>query len=495
MSTIVYLFPDTNVLEQCRPLEQLDWSAWRQYGEVHLIISRPVQTEIDDHKNKGGERIARRARRASSLIREIILGQEGHSVIRPADPLVKLFVRPSIRPSQAFSEVLDYSRPGDQLVGTVQSFIEQHPGADARVLTHDTGPMGSAQTVGIAVAPVPDDWLLPPEPSDADKKIRNLEAEVARLKATEPNFRIMCVDADGNERERLEFNITRHEPLAAAEVSALMETLKQRFPLATDFGHRERAERPMTGMFRVMAVKEVFTPATDKEIEEYRKKYDEWLKECEAKLGNLHAALDHQDGQPEFVFVAVNEGTRPANDALITLQANGRFHIMPPPYRSEDGDEAEMQEEHAAPYALPSPPKPPRGSWRVVNTLDGLGQFSRDYGFGTARALPISESLLRGIHTPTSPDPNEFYYKPDRPSLPGRAFSLECAQWRHGVEPESFVGQIYFEDGAEQVSGALECRIHAENLSEMATKRIPVRLQITRVKVLAIAENLIDSLR
>jgi predicted ribonuclease YlaK len=94
MAKVVHLFPDTNVLVQCRPLKELDWSAWREFDEVHLVISRPVQAEIDDQKNKGGDRLARRARRASSLLRQIILNGQEHSVVRPTDPNVKIFIRP-----------------------------------------------------------------------------------------------------------------------------------------------------------------------------------------------------------------------------------------------------------------------------------------------------------------------------------------------------------------------------------------------------------------
>jgi hypothetical protein len=111
MTKVLHLFPDTNLLVQCHPLEQLDWSAWRDFDEVHLIISRPVQSEIDDHKNKGGERLARRARRASSLLRDIIVGGHEHLLVRPADPAVKLFIRTALRPSPDLGEVLDYSRP------------------------------------------------------------------------------------------------------------------------------------------------------------------------------------------------------------------------------------------------------------------------------------------------------------------------------------------------------------------------------------------------
>ena len=45
---IIFLFPDTNLFIQCLPLVELDWSMWKQFDEVHLIVSRPVQEEIDN---------------------------------------------------------------------------------------------------------------------------------------------------------------------------------------------------------------------------------------------------------------------------------------------------------------------------------------------------------------------------------------------------------------------------------------------------------------
>ena len=38
MSTsIAIIFPDTNVFVQCHPLDNLDWSTWKEYSEVHLV--------------------------------------------------------------------------------------------------------------------------------------------------------------------------------------------------------------------------------------------------------------------------------------------------------------------------------------------------------------------------------------------------------------------------------------------------------------------------
>lgn len=52
MTGILYLFADTNLFIQCRALVELDWSAWASFDEVHVIVSRPVQREIDYRKNK-----------------------------------------------------------------------------------------------------------------------------------------------------------------------------------------------------------------------------------------------------------------------------------------------------------------------------------------------------------------------------------------------------------------------------------------------------------
>lgn len=50
IDSILYYFVDTNLFLQCRPLEQLDWSPWKNFEEVRLIVSKPVLREIDYRK-------------------------------------------------------------------------------------------------------------------------------------------------------------------------------------------------------------------------------------------------------------------------------------------------------------------------------------------------------------------------------------------------------------------------------------------------------------
>lgn len=494
-SRVIHYFIDTNILIQCRPLSDIDWRAFCDAEEVRLVISRPVQSEIDDQKNKGGERLARKARKASSLIREIVLSDSGCKVIREKDPAVTLGVDGMTRPSPSLGDTLDYTKPDDQLVGIVHAFACANPDETVLLLTHDTGPLVTAKAIGVLVAPVPDEWLLPPEPSESDEKLRSLEAELARLKDHEPKFTVACANSEKAETAKLDYDVVRYKALTESEKSSVMKKLEQRFPLATDFGPREPAERLPQLLDGLMAYKQVFVPATDEQISEYRKEHQKWLKNCASSFETLHGRLNTRHSVPEFSFLITNTGTRPANDALVTFRAKGALQIMPPPYRSKNDDDADADDD--AKIALPAPPKVPRGQWESVAT-NFISSLSMLKGFERHAALfartPSMESLLlRDMH-PKKRDPNGFYYKPDRPSIPSDEFSLECEQWRHGLEPESFVGRIHFDDNVYQVSGAIECCIHAENISAPVIETIPVSIRVRKGDILAYAEDLISRL-
>ncbi len=193
MAGVLYLFPDTNLFFQCRPLEQLDWNLWKDFDEVHLIVSRPVQVELDDHKGRGSNRRSDRARKASRLFRDIIKSADKQKTIRPTAPAVKMFVQLRIDPSAELSK-LDYDRHDDQLIGIAHAFATENSGAEVRVLTDDAGVIATADMVAFPCVEIPPEWLLPPETSDEQKRITALQMEIDRLKAAEPKVHIECLD-------------------------------------------------------------------------------------------------------------------------------------------------------------------------------------------------------------------------------------------------------------------------------------------------------------
>lgn len=492
-SRILYLFPDTNLFIQCLPLHQLGWMAWKEFDEVHLMVSRPVQSEIDHQKNSGSDRLGRRARVASGILRDIILHGGGHKVVRDAGPLVKLFIVPELKPNPELSERLDYQEPDDCLVGTAHAFSQKNPGADVRILTHDTGPMASARMVDLPVAPIPDEWLLPPETTDAEKKIKELENELARLRRTEPDFRIRCLDRDHKEAEKIEIEVPRYLPLTGEEVAGLMGRISSRFPMATEFGSQEPDERNQGIRTTVIGyTKEIFAPATDEEISSYKnEKYPKWLGDCERILRDCNNLLERRVRRPAFIFSVANDGIRPAKDALITIEAKGRFEIMPLERNEKDDEENK-------PLTLARPPRAPSGKWKGVNTLfTGIESMERllaiSSQFGTL-GIPAIPAIPRFPILPTRRDPNGFYWKPSLPKIPASEFSLECEQWRHGIEAELFEVEFYFDKTRESISGLLECRIHAENLSRTAVARAPVRIKISEIRAYETASAIVDAL-
>ncbi|KYB46075.1 hypothetical protein AB664_03745 [Brucella anthropi] len=80
MQADLFLLHDSNLFIQCKPLKDLDWSQWENCSHLRLIVTRPVQVEIDRQKNKGSDR--QRARKPSRLFREMLKTERNDMVIR-----------------------------------------------------------------------------------------------------------------------------------------------------------------------------------------------------------------------------------------------------------------------------------------------------------------------------------------------------------------------------------------------------------------------------
>ena len=290
------------------------------------------------------------------------------------------------------------------------------------------------------------------------------------------------------------FEATCYDAMNDGEIVELIERLKERFPIVTDFGPRERIERQGIAEMVSFFAKGIFTPATDEEIERYRKDYAIWLERCEELLRNLHIALQKGEAPLLFAFQTSNDGTRPAADALVTIIAKGKFAIKAPSSRHDDDDEdSEDDKVEDTTAELPSPPSPPRGTWTTPSSLrTGLDAFLSS-GFATPIS-PDDDHIFpdHSLHLETPRDPNAFYYKPERPEQPVTEFSLECKQWRHGVEPMHFEGQIFFGSDAETIAGSLECRIHAGNAADIVAKLVPIRIQVKHAKAYSIGQELVE---
>lgn len=468
----LYLFPDTNFFQQCHPADQIDWSCFADFDDVQLVVTRPVQKEIDGQKNRGRGRLGNRARKAASQFKQAVHAETKLIEISAANPRVILQLRIDLRAGNAPDGRLDLDEADDRLVAIAAEFARHHPQARVRLLTDDSGPTASASMVGLRIEPIPKSWLLPPESNESERRIRSLEAEVRRLKRNEPDFDIRFRVADSAKDSRLDLEIREYRPLTDDEQVQLTEELRQRYPLVTDFGPQERQTR--TGQF---GIKQVWQPAAAADIDANRERYAEWLDGVIAAIGSLPLVLA-QSLEPASVDVMIeNTGSRPAKDALVEIEARGNFWLYVPADSDKSSD-----------TGLKAPPTEPAGRW--VSSHNVLDQTLRDFarmeqvglhhpglGASIGESLGLSERLARIPAGPKTRDPNQFYYKPSRPTSASDAVTLECQQWRHGTAPEPFYVQVVMPVDETQVDGALEVRIHAENLSTVTKRTIPVRIK------------------
>ena len=481
----LYLFPDTNVFIQCKPLEQLDWSEWQDFSEIHLLVSRPVQREIDDQKNRGNSRVARRSRTTYQLFRKIIDGRQEYELIRGSTLVVKLYLEGPSRPSPELDDSLDYSKPDDEIVGYLHKFRQDNQGADARLLTYDGGPMMTANSLGIPYVVVKDDWLLPPENNELERENARLKERITQLERAEPQFSIELVDDQGATLDRLELEHPVYNPLPNHIIESLMDRLTTRFPKATDFGSRESGPRDRNPTIVDLVVpREVYVPAKEEEIDQYSNRdYPKWVRECREALSNLHEQLQIEAGEPEFTFAISNVGNRPGNSALVNIVTKGNLEIYVEEYVPE------REQSHVVEPVLPSPPTPPAGHWSSFRD-----EIRRARAWPNLLQDPVRlPSLLPPADRRR--DPNAFYYKPNRPTTPSDSITLECEQWRHSIGAQHFSGLISIAPTAEEIQGALVCQVHAENLSKPVEKLIPVSITVTRASSEEHAKDLVEKLR
>lgn len=460
----LYLFPDTNLFIQCKSLNELDWSEWANFSEIHLIVCHPVLREIDNQKNRRNGRVSRRARKTHSLFRDIAINEKDYELIQKNGPKVKLFLEPLIGPCSELSDRLDHSKPDDEIVGCLFTYVKQYPEADVRLLTHDSGPMMTAKSLGLSFIPVKEDWILPPENNEANREIVRLKNEIAQLKKAEPEFHIKCLDSNDIEVNSLEIKYPIYEPLSERNISEFVDLLRSKLSPVTIFSPRESEARLYPGFLR----------RWNKAISKYKdEKYPSWIKKCEDFLSGLHQKLEEQ-AKPSFCFLVENRGTRPGNNALIYIASKGDFKICPP-------------EKRETILRLPSPPKPPQEE-EILNKLRYRDSILPNL---TPSYLPLSTySNMRENRR----DPNSFYYKPKRSVTPVESFCLECEQWRHGTDAEYFVGDIFIDSSLNKISGALECVIHAENLSDPVRIVVPVKIAVKKINTRDCAGALVNNL-
>ena len=488
----VYLIPDTNLFLQCKALRELPWhTAFPSADKIVLVLIAPVLREIDGQKGGQG-RVARRARNANSQFggllhaNEVLLSQEGKN------PLVQLISANEVRPDLSLSDALDYAQADGRIVGTAVAFKNSRIDSEVFVLSNDTGLLLSARQVGMPSFTVPDEWLLPAENDDENKRINQLESELKRIRSAEPN----CVIELGN--EKLNFVVERFAPLSELQVAKLMATIRARFPQATDFDSPEKSTRSSSIGFLAAHWLDEFVRATDEDISRYQQEqYPNWLMSCEKCLKDLHLILERSVKLPVITMNLRNDGSRPADQVRVRFYTRGGRLQLKSPETDEDRAMAsfagikQIDGLSEFPIRLPDPPAPPRGYWRKMG-LAGMHEQMAKLLNVSQSSLQIPSSLMR---PPPKREPDHFYWASgSHHKRPSSLIELTCDQWRHRAQPEFFEFEMVSPSDMEPTIDAIHVEIHASNLADPVCKSFRVEIVPQEGDTWGEAQALVDIL-
>ncbi len=427
------LFADTNLFLHYKTLDQIDWSKVGDFDAIEIVVCPPVQREIDDLKDGRQGRRSERARKTASMLMKI--AEHGPQQQRAASPRVMLDLDVTSLPKQGLADWLDYSQNDDRIIGHLAQFIEDNPSADAHLLARDSGPILKARTLGIPYIRIPDDWLLPPEPDDRDREIRQLKRQLQEFQAQEPEFSFSCDQMSADQSGKVEIAYRAFQPLTSRERDQLLGSLRNRCPPTVLNPDRVKA----------------------KAISNYMERdYPAWISECQEWMDVVHSVVQLEHC-PELTVSIQNIGSRPARNTRIEIRASKNIGLTAPMKELRECGLTLVMER-------PKPPLSPGTPWKsrsfLLNNLAGLNSMA-----------PPAFDIARHLQ-----DQEDFEYASDVKIEIEPSVVLTCGLWRHSLEPQEFTVRLVPEKFDSPTQGEITCTVHAANLAKPATFKLVVTL-------------------
>lgn len=433
-----YIFVDSNLFLQCRPLEDLDWERLAGKEDVTLLVPSAVLTELDKHKSDGNSRRAQRARRAIKILDTLLEAVDDTIVIRTTPIRVIAQFAPEVSGDASSSN-------DDSILFEVAEMTRKCRGQDVSLVTHDTNLKVKAKRKSLRFFPVPDEWLLAPEPDEREKRMKRMEEEIAILKKQAPTIQITL---DGN--QEIVLVVPNYEPLPLATIDCLMEAMTSKFPKKKDPFLNPSAElrQLATGYLGTFPV----YPPTAGEISKYEdEEYPEWEKSLRKGLERLHLKLRFRDAFADVHLQVANNGTVPCEHVHISINVSEGFLNMDPAYHDQHVKGL---------LALPRVPSPPQPRQTSV-----FGRFS-DMHEPRTYTPPYSPQIHR--------DRDEFYQKEGGDI--DKKWIWACENMRHGTHPQVFHFRVGLNAQSKPSGGQMKIEVSAENLPQAACKNFGIEV-------------------
>jgi len=486
-------FLDTNILLQCKDLKELPWNEIQTEGSLLLVLPRPVQIELDRLKSDGNSRRAKRARKASKFLREIIQSEDSITDVRVSNPKVQLKIVPNLYGKTKLPDILDLDSPDDRILAEMIAYKEQHPDDEVAILTQDINLLTTAKHLTLPFFPIPDDWLLPPESDVRDKTIAELEHQLKIHQSTQPQIEIIAYDGDDDRKsiDSMLLEVSCYKNLDDEKLEELVAIAKAKHPVVTTFNDdsaKEALLKLTLTSSKVLGIKKRYEPPKMEEIENYHsEKYPEWLKAVENYFQSLRYYLEQPRRVVDIMFSINNIGIVPVEDLVVEFTIYGGALFVPPEYDFDHINKKAL--------SFPKPPTPPEG-YLIEEDNSPFAALRRSIPDHIQTSIKdISNMNFNSIYHPdiSVRDKNGFYWEDGKPTDHRNKWVFECEEFLHHVGPEDFPIRFLIPiDNHENDKFNIKYRVAAKNLPQTIERNLPISVKFKCKNLFDIAKSYIE---
>jgi|GEM_PF-4917812 len=339
-------FADTNLFLQYREPSREELARLLQTSEVALGVCLITLKELNQAKD--GSRSNRLRKRAQKALVRL------ENALEERNPLYRFVDKNPTLDFQA--RQLNPTINDDVFIATV---IEQAAVGEVVVLTADVGARLAARGHGLEVMKPPEEWRLPPEPSDLEKDLLKARKEIAELRSAQP--RVELVGPPGP----LEWE--SYEPLTSEEITREFTQLAAKNQ-RMEFRHMFHG-----GAWDQIAAISGNYPPTESEISEYNREQERWLLLLQEFQREAAALWREYSLHFQVEMKIVNGGGVPADDIDLWLELKGSATWV---------NESERPPEPSH----PRPPVRPSSAMTEYEKVESLSRAFRDAALGAESA-------------------------------------------------------------------------------------------------------------
>ncbi len=267
----VLVFVDTNVLLHGKPLDDLPLREIIGGQEpIRVVVTITVLREVDAQKTKNSNKGLRR--RAGHILTDF----------RNREPVGRLELRNGARllfemrrhGLDLVELGLDPAFADDHILAEVLRAQRENPLRRCVLLSRDAGPLLHGRSLGIETVHLDDAYCLE-VPDEQDRKIRELQDEVSRLKTRRPKLGLELEDG----RTFREVAVVRPRPLRDDEIEERIRVAGDACPcLDRQAASRTTAGAPLDqALLEALQVQERFFGVSEAAVDRYNREREEWL--------------------------------------------------------------------------------------------------------------------------------------------------------------------------------------------------------------------------